>query len=123
MHPYENLKAWQVSYELGLEVVRSTATWPKHELYGLGAQARRAATSVALNIAEGGAKRGRREFRRYLDIALGSLAELSVILRFALDLEYLSPADGQRMMSLRERASQLTWRLYEATRNGSGRPQ
>src|SRR5947207_15699923 len=92
MLPYARFRAWKLSYELTLDVYRITATFPKHELYGLTSQSRRAAFSVVANIAEGSAKRGSAEFRRYLDIALGSLSELSVALRLARDLEYLTPA-------------------------------
>jgi len=88
--PYERFQAWKLSYQLTLEVYRVTATFPKHELYGLTSQSRRAAFSVVANIAEGSAKRGSREFRRYLDIALGSLSELSVALRLAKDLKHVT---------------------------------
>jgi four helix bundle protein len=77
MMPYERLAAWQKSHRLVLLVYRATSKWPKTELYGLVSQARRAAFSIPLNIAEGSAKRGSREFRRFLDIALGSFSELA----------------------------------------------
>jgi four helix bundle protein len=71
MMPFEKLEAWKASHRLALEVYRATQTWPKQEQYGLTSQARRAAVSVSANIAEGAAKRGRKEFGRYLDTALG----------------------------------------------------
>jgi four helix bundle protein len=117
MLPYERLTAWRVCYELVLEVYRSTGCFPKHELYGLTSQARRAAFSAAANIAEGSAKRGSREFRRFLDIAIGSLAELAFILRLARDLEYLSPDSWNRLDELRRRSGFLTWRLYRTVSN------
>lgn len=83
--PYEKFKAWKVTHELALEVYRVTEGWPSCERYQLTAQTRRAALSAPTNIAEGAAKRGVREFRRYLDIALGSLSELSYLLRFSKD--------------------------------------
>ena len=86
MVPYERFEAWQRCHELTRAIYLATATWPRSEIYGLVAQARRAAASAATNIAEGSAKRGRREFRRYLDIALGTLSELSYLLRLARDL-------------------------------------
>jgi four helix bundle protein len=86
MMPYEKFKAWRVSHELAPEVYRVTERWPKSERYQLTAQTRRAALSAPTNIAEGAAKRGTREFRRYLDITLGSLSELSYLLRFSKDL-------------------------------------
>jgi len=53
--PYERFQAWQLSYQLVLKVYSATDAFPKHELYGLTSQARRAAFSVTLNIAEGSA--------------------------------------------------------------------
>jgi four helix bundle protein len=64
---------------------RITDTWPASERYELTSQMRRVALSAPANIAEGAAKRGRQEFRRYLDIARGSLSELSYLLRFSKD--------------------------------------
>ena len=114
MLPYERFQAWQLSYELTLEVYRVTTSFPKHELYGLTSQSRRAAFSVVANIAEGSAKRGPAEFRRYLDIALGSLSELSVALRLAKDLELLSRDSWEKIDKLRNHAGTLVWRLYAA---------
>jgi four helix bundle protein len=110
------LNAWQLAYELALEVYRATGVFPKHELYGLTSQARRAAFSVALNIAEGAAKRGPREFGRYLDIALGSLSELTCVLRLAKDLGFLSGEAWAAIEAIRNRAGAATWRLYRAMR-------
>jgi four helix bundle protein len=78
MAPHDKLLAFTASFELGLAILRCTETWPKPERFGLTAQIRKASTSVSINIAEGFARRGRNEFRRYLDIALGSLAETDV---------------------------------------------
>ena len=77
MKPYRRFDAWRACHELVLAVYKITTKFPQSELYGLTSQTRRAAMSAPLNIAEGSAKRGPREFRRYLDIALGSLSELS----------------------------------------------
>ena len=65
MMPYERLTAWQCCHALFLEIYRVTAGFPKSELYGLTSQMRRAAFSAAANIAEGSAKRGPHEFRRF----------------------------------------------------------
>ncbi|MGH7704042.1 MAG: four helix bundle protein, partial [Gemmatimonadales bacterium] len=90
MQPYERFEAWRRCHELALAVYRATQSWPKQELYGLTSQARRAAFSVSANFVEGSAKWGAREFRRYLDISLGSLSELGYTLRFARDLGMLT---------------------------------
>jgi 23S rRNA-intervening sequence protein len=70
MMPYERLTAWKAAHELVLAVYRATEDFPKHEMYGLTSQLRRGAFSIAANIAEGSAKRGNGEFRRFLDIAI-----------------------------------------------------
>ena len=116
MATHERLKAWQVSHELALAVYAATDSWPKAELFGLTSQARRAVHSVAANIAEGWAKRGRPELCRYLDISLGSLAELSYTLRLAKDRNLLSDEGWKALEDLRGTAGSLVWRLYRATR-------
>ncbi len=119
MLPYERFEAWKVNHQLTLAVYGATRTWPKAELYGLVSQTRRAAFSAPMNIAEGCAKKGPREFRRYLDIALGSLSELSYCLRLARDLGYLEVKQWEQLNELRNRAGQLTWRLYRSVAKSS----
>ena len=60
---FRDLKVWQRSHQLTLRVYALTATFPKHEIFGLAAQMRRSAVSVPSNIAEGFARRGRRDKR------------------------------------------------------------
>ena len=112
--PYEKFEAWKLCHKLVLSVYRSTAGFPASERYGLASQARRAAFSAAANIAEGSAKRGTREFRRYLDISIGSLAELSYTLRVVRDLEYLTLKQYEKVERLREQAGKATWGLYSS---------
>jgi four helix bundle protein len=111
MLSHERLQAWKLTHELVLAVYHHTQAWPIQERYGLRSQIRRAAVSAAANIVEGAAKRGSREFRRYLDITLGSLAETSYFLLLAKDLSLISEADWQKLEDLRKRAGGLTWRL------------
>src|SRR5437016_732841 len=80
--PYEELHAWRECHELALAVYCATKSFPTEEQYGLTSQTRRAAFSAAVNIVEGSARRSRKEFRRFLDIALSSLAEVGYALRF-----------------------------------------
>jgi four helix bundle protein len=116
---YERFAAWRRSYELVLAVYEVTDSFPRYELYGLTSQARRAAFSVVANIAEGSAKRGQREFRRFLDIAVGSITELEVALRLARDRGYLTPERWAELERLRNHAGALTWRLYSAVSRGA----
>jgi len=83
-------------------------------LYGLTSQIRRAAFSAAVNIVEGSSRRGSTEFRRFLDISLGSLAEVGYILRFARELELLNSSDWKALDDQQQRARYLTWKLYES---------
>ncbi|HET7601421.1 MAG TPA: four helix bundle protein [Gemmatimonadales bacterium] len=114
MQPYEQLAAWQRAHAMTLVVYRVTESWPTSGRYNLTAQTRRASVSVPTNIAEGSAKRGKREFRRYLDIALGSLAEVSYLLRLARDLSLLSEAAWVEAEGARDAAARVTWLLYRS---------
>jgi four helix bundle protein len=111
---HEGLKAWVACHELALAVYRITSRWPTREQYGLTSQARRAAYSAAANIAEGSAKRGSREFCRFLNISLGSISELSYVLLLARDLEYLKAEEWSETEALRDHAGRLTWGLYRS---------
>ena len=112
--PYERFAAWRKCHELVLAVYRTTAAWPPAERYGLVSQARRAAFSAAANLVEGSAKRGPAEFRRYLDMSRGSIAEVGYTLRVARDLEYLDHGAWAAVDQLRADAATLTWRLYRS---------
>lgn len=114
MEPYERLDAWRLCHDLGLAVYRLTDSLPAAERYGLTAQARRAAFSASANIVEGSIKKGRREFRRYLDIARGSLAETAYTLRFARDLGLIDQHQWVRFDADYRRAAIVLWKLYVA---------
>src|SRR5216684_6825987 len=87
---YKDLRIYQRSYDLALEIHKTTAKFPVQERRELGSQLRRAATSVPINIAEGyGRKRSPEDFKRFLVIALGSNNEVNVILDLVRDLGYL----------------------------------
>lgn len=101
MQPYERLIAWQRAHAFLIEIYHVTGAWPKEERYGLTSQVRRAAFSVPVNIVEGSARRGRREFRRFLDIAYGSLAEVGYTLVVARDLGMMTGAEQQRLERMR----------------------
>jgi four helix bundle protein len=114
MAPYEKLHAWRECHELALGVYRSTKQWPPDERYGLTSQSRRAAFSAAVNIVEGSARKSRKEFRRFLDIALSSLTEVGYALRFAREAGFLPEADWAVLDDQQNRARFLTWKLYRS---------
>ena len=119
MLPYERFDAWKMAHLLAVRVYDFRESWPTEERYGLTAQVRRAALSAATNIAEGTAKRGPRELRRYLDISLGSLSEVSYLLRFSRDRGLLTDGNFQTLEDLRDQAGKLTWRLYASLNKAS----
>jgi four helix bundle protein len=102
-------------------IYRVTDSFPPNERYGLTSQLRRAAFSVAANIAEGVAKRGNAEFRRFLDISIGSLSEISYALLLAKDLEILKPEDATRLAAIHTKTAKLTWGLYKSVRTRATR--
>jgi four helix bundle protein len=118
---FEKLKSWVAGHELVLAVYRATSRWPRNEQYGLIDQARRAAASIVANIAEGSAKRGQKEFCRFLNISLGSNSELCYLLLLARDLGYLKPEEWGELEALRDHAGRLTWGLYRSLRHNSTR--
>ena len=92
-----DLIVWQKSMDLVVLVYKATEGFPRHELYGLTSQIRRAASSVPANIAEGQGRRSKTEFRQFLGNARGSLLELDTHLELALRLNYLTPTQYGRI--------------------------
>jgi len=89
MRDFRELKVWQKAHRLTLGVYKSTAGFPKDELYGLTSQVRRCGASIGANIAEGCGRGGETDFARFLQIAMGSACELEYHLLLARDLGYL----------------------------------
>ena len=77
------------AHALVLDVYRQTQGFPRDEWYGLRQQIRRAAVSVPANIVEGCARIGSREYRNFLNIALGSACELAYLVRLSGELGFL----------------------------------
>lgn len=84
---HKNLDVWNRAMDLAVEVYSITSQFSKEELFGLVSQARRAAVSVPSNIAEGAARNSRKEYIRFLHVALGSIAELETQLLLAARLK------------------------------------
>lgn len=79
---------WQKAHQFVIAVYRTTETFPKDELYGLTSQLRRAAVSIAANIAEGFRKRSNADKLRFINISQGSLEEARYYLILTRDLGY-----------------------------------
>ena len=90
---HKDLLIWQDALTLVERVYGLTNDFPSHEVYGLTSQMRRAAVSVASNIAEGAARQTAKEFIQFLYMSLGSLSELETQCIIAVRLSYLSGED------------------------------
>ena len=86
---HKDLKVWQESMDLVIQIYKLVENFPKHEIYGLSSQIRRAAVSIPSNIAEGAGRKGENEFTRFLYIALGSLSEVETQLEISHRLGYI----------------------------------
>jgi len=87
---FKDLIAWQKAMDLVEQIYRLTEAFPARENYGLSNQLRRAAVSVASNIAEGQARYSKKDFRHFLRVAKGSLAEIETQVLIARRLHYIN---------------------------------
>jgi four helix bundle protein len=93
MRNYRDLLVWEKAHKLTLAVYKITLLFPKEERYGLTSQVRRASSSIAANLAEGCGRRSDGEMARYVQIAMGSGAELSYHFLLAKDLGFVQIAE------------------------------
>ncbi|HJP97165.1 MAG TPA: four helix bundle protein [Rhodanobacteraceae bacterium] len=91
LRPHHQLDVWNDSIALVEAVYRYTSKFPADERFGLTAQIRRAAVSVPSNIAEGAARRSRKEYLHHLSIARSSLSELETQVLLATRLQLTDP--------------------------------
>lgn len=87
---YKKLIVYQKSKDLVLKIYELTKKFPREEMYCLTSQLRRAGISILANIVEGYVKSSTKEYLRFLDISLGSTAEVKVYLELAFDLKYIT---------------------------------
>jgi four helix bundle protein len=87
---YRDLEVWQKSMGLAKEVYQVTSSFPTDEKFGLTNQMRRAAVSIPSNLAEGHARSGTQEFKHFISMAIGSVAELETQILLSAELGYLN---------------------------------
>jgi four helix bundle protein len=95
---FEDLVVWQKAHQFVLVVYRLSRTFPRSETYGLSSQFRRAAVSIAANIAEGFRKRGKADKLRFLNIAQASIEESRYYLILARDLDYGDVSESKTVL-------------------------
>ena len=101
---FQDLIVWQRAHAFTLEVYASTRGFPKEEIYGLTAQFRRAAVSIAANIAEGFRKQSKVDKARFFNMAEGSLEECRYYLILAHDLGHM---DNRSLWELSDEIGRL----------------
>lgn len=100
---------WRLADQLVHQIYLVTRDYPKDEVYGLTSQLRRAVLSVPLNIVEGYARESKGDFRRFLAISLGSLAEVEYLLELSVRLRYLSTKDYKQLERQRLEVGKTIW--------------
>jgi four helix bundle protein len=107
---FEKLEIWKLSLRLVKEIHQLIKKLPAEENYALGDQMRRAALSISLNIAEGWGKSTKKDFARYISIAVGSTLEVAASLRVIDSLHYMEAND---MTSTDELTKELYFKLLK----------
>ncbi len=116
---FEDLVVWQKAKDLTVAIYEVTETFPKHEIFGMTSQIRRAAVSIVANIAEGSDRRSASAFANYIDIALGSASELRAHIYIAEAVGYLAPEQKQMLLSSLVEVSKMLNGLYYKVKQSS----
>lgn len=111
MKSYKDLIVYQKSYELSLEIYKTTKDFPKEEIYGIISQMRRSAISIPCNIAEGYRRGHRKEYIQFLYMAYGSCGELETLLSLSFDLGLIKREAFEKLYFIQEEISRLLNRL------------
>ena len=120
---HHTLKAWQHAQRLAVECVKAASRFPDFEQTALADQLRRACYSIPLNIAEGTTRRGTRDYRRFLDTAWGSLAEVQTALVIARDVGYIQLPEFARLEALATETSKTLFGLLRKISQVADRPK
>ncbi len=117
MHNFRNLIIWQKSRIVVKEVYIITRGFPLEEKFGLVSQILRSAYSIPSNIAEGSGRDSKKEFCRFLDIALGSAFELETQLTLAFDIEYLTEEKLRYIQNLLQEVQKMIYSFKTNLKN------
>ena len=106
-YTFKDIKVWQKAHELVLEIYKITKNFPSSEKFGLTAQLRRSAVSVATNIVEGYKRRSDKDFAHFLNMADGSLEETKYHLLLSYDLKYMDKNDYEQLSILSDEVGRM----------------
>jgi four helix bundle protein len=111
---YKKLVVWRKADELAYQIYMATKNFPKEEAYGITSQLRRAALSIPTNIVEGYGRQGKKELRQFLNIALGSLAEVRYLLDFSSRLKYIAAEEQKTLEDFADEVGRLLWKFHQS---------
>ena len=119
MRNFRKLQIWKQGIELVKEVYKLSNKLPTEEKFGLRSQITRAAVSIPSNIAEGSSRNSEIEFKRFLEIAIGSLFELETQLIIIKDLDLIEDSETDPIMELIYKEEKMINGLITKIRNAN----
>jgi four helix bundle protein len=114
---HKDLDVWRLAIDLAQDVYEVSKVFPRDEQFGMTSQMRRAAVSIAGNIAEGAARNGQREFTQFLYIVLGSASEMETQLEIARRVGLVAEGDFARLDALLARVAQMLRGLIRSVKS------
>ncbi len=113
MKPHKKLNSWIKSFEFVKEIYLATRQFPSEEKFGITSQIRRASVSVPVNIAEGAARKGPKEFIHFLHISLGSLSELDTLILLSKELDFFNEKECDQLIEKLDVIGKLIYGLIK----------
>ena len=98
MNNFKELKVWQKAISFVTVIYKTTSTFPKFEVYGISSQIQRASVSISCNISEGCGKTSKKDFRRFLEIAISSAFEVENLLIICFNLKYINKKEYELLI-------------------------
>jgi four helix bundle protein len=118
MKPHKTLNSWIKSFDLVKDIYTTTIDFPSDEKFGLVSQMRRAAVSIPVNIAEGAARKGPKEFIHFLHISLGSMAELDTLILLGSELGFIDSEKANILIDKLDVIGKLIYGLIKKLQAG-----
>ena len=116
MKTHKDLDVWKLAIGFTTDIYRATESFPRSELYGLVSQLRRAAVSIASNIAEGAARQTTKELIQFLYHSLGSISEVETQLIVSHNLQYLADEIYEALVNKQSQISRMLINLIRSLR-------
>lgn len=114
--PHRKLDVWKKSLLFAKQVYGATEKYPASEVYGLVSQMRRASVSIPSNLAEGAARKGKKEFLQFINVAQGSLSELDTQIELSMLLNYISRDEYEELTKELRAISRMLFGLAKSVK-------